>query len=178
MTKSTSTTFVSTNPLLSVSTRSNTNFINQHSKKCAQRQSNRTRTRTYPILSVATPPPPARDEHTFSPLTPPRQLPQICSQSELSDALITCRRRLAILKVYSHSCRSCGRIARPFARMAELRQNEIACFETCIDDHPQFAQTLGVRAMPTFIIFVDGKRMDHFANSNIDVIAEHIEDYL
>lgn len=172
MTKSTSTTFVATNPL---SISSNSNFIgHHHTKKCERKKS----TRTHPILSVATPPPSARDEHTFSPLTPPRQLPNIGSQSELSTALTTCRRRLAILKVYSQSCRSCARIARPFARMAESRQNEIACFETCIDDDEQFAKSLGVRAMPTFILFVDGKRMDHFANSNIDVIIEHVEDYL
>lgn len=42
----------------------------------------------------------------------------------------------------------------------------------------EVAQRLGVRAMPTFVVYKGGKRVDHFASSCGDTVEMYIKDNL
>lgn len=70
------------------------------------------------------------------------------------------------------------RIKRPYERMAQEYEGRVACWQMCMEDCPNFARELGVRSMPTFVVFSKGKRVDHFATSDRDVLEEVVSDYL
>lgn len=97
---------------------------------------------------------------------------------ELQQLLRTGDHRVLILKVYSRRCRSCMRIARPFERMASEFKPEVCFVQACAEECADVMRDLGVRSFPTFVVYRDGKRLDHFATSCSETLREHVEDSL
>lgn len=67
---------------------------------------------------------------------------------------------------------------RTVRRVAAKHAHHARFLEMDADDDVHFAQKLGVRALPTFILYKDGKRVDHFASSSGDRLELYIEDNL
>lgn len=129
-----------------------------------------------PRASVALPPRPNPPKTPPSPSSPPPQPVHIVSETELS--ILTSSNRLVVLKTYSKKCRSCRKIERPFARLAEELSGHVVCVQLCAEQAQQMAQSLGIRGFPTFVIWKDGRRVDHFTGNSMETIREEIESWL
>lgn len=68
-------------------------------------------------------------------------------------------------------------VRRPYERTASKERYRAAFFQFCAEDNVEMARSLGLRAFPTFIIFADGKRVDHFAGSRMKPIIQAIDDH-
>nr|AAP80727.1 thioredoxin [Griffithsia japonica] len=126
--------------------------------------------------AVTTPRSPTLPPTRQTPPPSPPQPPHISTPADLSTLVTNTPTPLLVLKVYSRGCRSCKRIERPFARVAKAYSNVVTCAQLRAEDNEQLAQTLGVRGFPTFVLYKNGERVDHFASSCPEVLVETIED--
>lgn len=95
---------------------------------------------------------------------------------------------LVLVEAYSKSCRACIGVRRIYQRVAEQHKGAIRCLRFDAFNCGNLAQKLGIRGLPTFIIYKrsavpgeDGfewKRMDHFSTSKRSVLEQNIIDNL
>lgn len=128
-----------------------------------------------PHCSLSAPPPPL-------PPTPPHRSeepeisPEPIGSAAALQAVLAVTPGLAILEVFSTHCRACAAMKRGVRRAAARHAHHARFLQLDSDDDPQLAQSLGVRAMPTFILYKDGRRVDHFASSSRDKLEMYIAD--
>ncbi|KAF8187107.1 putative thioredoxin [Pholiota molesta] len=64
-------------------------------------------------------------------------------------------------------CGPCRAISPIFARFADVAENApVGFYKVDTDEQPQIAQEVGIRAMPTFILFHKGEKVHDFAGAN------------
>jgi thioredoxin 1 len=63
----------------------------------------------------------------------------------------------ALVKFYAPWCAPCRAMEPVFNRLAESFAGRAVFAESNIDDNPDFANENDVRAVPTFVLFSDGK---------------------
>lgn len=118
-------------------------------------------------------PPPPPSFNNPSPYTPS----PITSSAALSTAiaLTPC---LLILQITRPGCRACAYVTRLIPKLARRYDGRVKF--VVMDGYalPELAQSLGVRAMPTFVVYKGGKRVDHFVASRLDSIEMNIQDWL
>jgi thiol-disulfide isomerase/thioredoxin len=85
---------------------------------------------------------------------------------------------LVIVEAYSQSCRACIGMRRSFQKCAQAHVADAAFFMFDAQALPQLAESLGIRSLPTFILFKRGARLDHFNASSRDTLEENILDNL
>lgn len=96
--------------------------------------------------------------------------------------------RLVLVEAYTKSCRACIGVRRIYERIAEEKQELIRCFRFDAFNCGNLAQKLGIRGLPTFVVYKrsaqpgdDGyewRRVDHFSASKRSVIEQNIIDNL
>ncbi|KAK4233669.1 thioredoxin-like protein [Achaetomium macrosporum] len=86
---------------------------------------------------------------------------------------------VVLLDAFATWCGPCKAIAPQIARWAEdptfKDKTYFAKFD--VDAVPDLAQELGIRAMPTFIVFKDGEKVDEFLGANPPALLNLLKKY-
>lgn len=101
----------------------------------------------------------------------------IHSSTELSTA-IAMTTQLLFVEVTKPGCRACMRVGRAVQRLGREYEGRVRFVVMDGYELREVAQRLGVRAMPTFVVYKGGKRVDHFASSCGDTVEMYIKDNL
>uniref|UniRef100_A0A6U4NA76 Thioredoxin domain-containing protein n=1 Tax=Hemiselmis andersenii TaxID=464988 RepID=A0A6U4NA76_HEMAN len=88
------------------------------------------------------------------------------------------KKRIVILEVYANWCRKCLKMSKEVFRACNQYQNEAIFLKMDAKACPDLSKKLGVRGMPTFIVYKDGERIDHFNAGNREDLNEHLEDFV
>jgi thioredoxin 1 len=88
------------------------------------------------------------------------------------------RPMLVIVEGYARSCRACIGVKRVYEKISEEYKASVRCYRFDAFTVPKLSQQLGLRAMPTFILFKNGKRIDHFSASSRQALEQNIIDNL
>lgn len=73
-------------------------------------------------------------------------------------------------------CGPCKVIAPKIVDLAKKYTN-VKFYKLDVDEVPDVAQELGVRAMPTFLIFKNGEKVDEVVGANERAVVAAIEKY-
>ncbi|KAK3352249.1 thioredoxin-like protein [Lasiosphaeria hispida] len=78
------------------------------------------------------------------------------------------REHVVLVDAFATWCGPCKAIAPTIAKWAEELEfkNKVHFAKFDVDDVPELAQELGIRAMPTFIFFKDGEKVGEFVGGN------------
>lgn len=129
--------------------------------------------------------------------TPVQFVTELTSPSALDDAFKTLSGesadgaelpKLVLVEAYTKSCRACIGVRRVYERIAEEKKDLIRCFRFDAFNCGNLAQKLGVRGLPTFVVYkrsaepgdegYEWKRVDHFSTSKRSAIEQNIIDNL
>lgn len=83
---------------------------------------------------------------------------------------------LLVLEAYSAGCRACIGMRRTYGRVAEEHSRVARFARVSVDNVPDANEYLGVRALPLFVFYKDGRRIDHFAAASRERLEEAIAD--
>ncbi|AEO66316.1 76fcd3d8-eca6-44b2-b3cd-ba611e08e358 [Thermothielavioides terrestris] len=87
--------------------------------------------------------------------------------------------RVVLLDAFATWCGPCKAIAPQVARWAEdpafKDKTYFAKFD--VDEVPDLAQELGIRAMPTFLVFKDGQKVDDLLGANPPALLNLLKKY-
>ncbi len=129
------------------------------------------------LVATLSPPPAARP-------TPPQGLPPprrdaVADLGDLASllTLVASTKGLLVVEAYSRSCRACIGMRRTYERIAEAHP-KARFARVCVDDVPEVRDSLDVRAMPLFVFYSDGQRIDHYAGASRASLEEAISDNL
>lgn len=151
--------------------------------------------RLYMSVSTPSPPPPARWQPPpgwdgpvpglVTEMHSPEMLRAVLASladetSSTMDATGTLRERpiLVVLEAYSKACRACIGVRRAFEKCAVAHRASVRCLKFDAAEVSTLADSLGVRSLPTFILYKNGVRFDHFSTSCRETLEEHIVDNL
>jgi len=84
--------------------------------------------------------------------------------------------KVAVIDCHAVWCGPCKMIA-PFFEKYSKEFANVAFFKLDVDEVPDVAAELGVRSMPTFIFFEEGKRYSEFVGANWRALEEHLKKY-
>jgi len=78
------------------------------------------------------------------------------------------REPIVLVDAFATWCGPCKAIAPTIAKWAEDAEykDKVYFMKFDVDHLPDLAQELGVRAMPTFLVFKDGEKVDEFVGAN------------
>jgi thioredoxin 1 len=98
------------------------------------------------------------------------------SQEEFKEAIA--KNQVVMIDAFATWCGPCKAIAPTIAKWAENEfKDKIYFAKFDVDALPELAQELGIRAMPTFVVFKDGEKVDEFVGANPPalqkVLAKH-----
>jgi len=70
--------------------------------------------------------------------------------------------KLFVVDFWATWCGPCRVISPVFERLAEQKEHneKMDFYSVDVDQHSDIAKEVGIRAMPTFIVFKDGKQLD------------------
>ncbi|EEH40309.1 thioredoxin [Paracoccidioides lutzii Pb01] len=81
------------------------------------------------------------------------------STTSTADTSTDKKTSLVVIDCYATWCGPCKVIAPKLVEFSETYPN-VTFYKVDVDECPDIAQELGVRAMPTFIFFKDGQKVD------------------
>lgn len=98
---------------------------------------------------------------------------------------------LVLVEAYSKSCRACIGVKRVYEKVAEQHKDSVRCFRFNAFECGNLAQKLGVRGLPTFVLYkakdtvgeggetvTEWRRIDHFTTAKRAVLEQNIIDNL
>jgi thioredoxin 1 len=88
--------------------------------------------------------------------------------------------RLVLLDCFATWCGPCKMIAPKISAMSqeEKYSNSVDFYKIDVDEVPDVAQELGIRAMPTFLLFKDGEKVEEVVGANERAIRAAVDKYL
>jgi thioredoxin 1 len=99
---------------------------------------------------------------------------QIASAADFQSTLAN--NDVVVLDAFAEWCGPCKMISPVVSKWSdEYSSIHFAKFD--VDDVPELSMQLGIRAMPTFLIFKGGKKVDEFVGANPPALKRLIEKY-
>jgi thioredoxin 1 len=95
-----------------------------------------------------------------------------------ADGTLRERPVLVVVEAYSRSCRACIGVKRVYEKVAEEHRAASRCYRFDAFAVPKLSAKLGLRAMPTFVLYKNGNRIDHFTAGNRASLEQHFLDNL
>lgn len=95
---------------------------------------------------------------------------------ELFDSEKTLKRGLKMLTFTASWCGDC-KFIKPFMPLIEQNYPEWDFIEVDITDHPEFAEKMQIKGIPSFVALNDGKEVGRFVNSKRKT-KEEIENFI
>lgn len=93
-------------------------------------------------------------------------IPYLPSRADFNNAIETSKiktasnnPKLVVIDCFATWCGPCKAIAPKIAEYSE-QYPDVAFYKVDVDEVPDVAQELGIRAMPTFVYFKDGQKVD------------------
>jgi len=85
--------------------------------------------------------------------------------------------KIVIVDAFATWCGPCKVIAPQIVNWSEDPRfsDKVYFAKFDVDELPELAQELGIRAMPTFTFFVDGKKADEFVGANPQALLQVLE---
>ncbi|KAL8900455.1 MAG: hypothetical protein Q9192_001052 [Flavoplaca navasiana] len=84
---------------------------------------------------------------------------------------------LMIIDCMATWCAPCKIVAPEIVKLSNTH-TAARFYKLDIDEVPEVAEELGVRAMPTFVIFKEGKQVGEVVGAHVDVLAAKVKDEL
>uniref|UniRef100_A0A095BYQ0 Thioredoxin n=1 Tax=Schistosoma haematobium TaxID=6185 RepID=A0A095BYQ0_SCHHA len=97
-------------------------------------------------------------------------------QEELEQAIKESETRLMILDFFADWCGPCKRVAPELDKICE-EWEDVLFIKLNVDELESAAETYAIAAMPTFIAFKGGEKVDEVVGANLDKLREMIEKY-
>jgi thioredoxin 1 len=87
---------------------------------------------------------------------------------------------LVLLDCFATWCGPCKMIAPKISSMSqeEKYKDSVDFYKIDVDEVPDVAQELGIRAMPTFMLFKDGEKVEEIVGANERAIRAAVDKYL
>lgn len=85
---------------------------------------------------------------------------------------------LLVVEAYSRACRACIGVKRTYERVAASYAGRARFARVCVDDVEAAREHLDVRAMPLFVFYRNGARIDHHTGGGRERLEEAVEDNL
>ena len=87
-------------------------------------------------------------------------------------------KNISILDCFAPWCGPCKTISPLFAKFSDDPANDkIHFLQVDVDEVPDLAQELGIRAMPTFIVFQDGNKVEEIIGAKVDALQKAVQKY-
>ncbi|CAI7567351.1 unnamed protein product [Penicillium discolor] len=81
-----------------------------------------------------------------------------------------------VIDFWATWCGPCRAISPIFEKMSELAEfNNVEFYKVDADEQEQISQEVGIRAMPTFILFKDGNKIKEFLGANPNGLKELLQ---
>ncbi|KAJ3120663.1 hypothetical protein HK098_004422 [Nowakowskiella sp. JEL0407] len=86
------------------------------------------------------------------------------------------KKKLVIVDFYAEWCGPCKQMEPEFKKLAETHTSDKVSFlKVDLDEAPEVADMAGVVAMPFFIAYKDGQKVDEVRGARKDKLAEMVE---
>ncbi|KAK4994821.1 thioredoxin trx1 [Elasticomyces elasticus] len=83
---------------------------------------------------------------------------------------------LMVLDCFATWCGPCKTIAPLVVKMSDT-YTDVRFYKLDVDEVPDVAQELGIRAMPTFVLFKDGEKVSEVVGANPKALETAIQQY-
>ncbi|KAK7910332.1 hypothetical protein WMY93_015016 [Mugilogobius chulae] len=98
------------------------------------------------------------------------------SDDEFEEALKAAGNKLVVVDFTATWCGPCKMIAPKFEKMSE-EFTDVVFLKVDVDDVADVAGKCGIRSMPTFQFYKNGKKVDEFSGASEPKLREFIEKY-
>mmetsp|Transcript_29131 Transcript_29131/g.45272 ORF Transcript_29131/g.45272 Transcript_29131/m.45272 type:complete len:106 (+) Transcript_29131:112-429(+) len=98
------------------------------------------------------------------------------SLDEFNALVAASTEKLLVVDFTASWCGPCQMIAPTFEKMAK-EHTDVTFIKVDVDEAEEIAAQAGVRAMPTFMFYKDGKKVADFAGANVSLLKDHVIKY-
>jgi thioredoxin len=98
------------------------------------------------------------------------------TKADFDAALSDAGSKLVVVDFTAAWCGPCKMIAPKFEQMSKDNP-DVAFYKVDVDENDETAEANGISAMPTFMFFKDGKKIDSFSGANEARLKEFIDKY-
>jgi len=99
---------------------------------------------------------------------------QITSNEQWQNALQTSDDKLVVVDMFATWCGPC-KVISPVVEGFSREFEDVAFYKVDVDDNPDIARELGVRAMPTFFFFKGGEKVGDVVGADARKLKAAIE---
>jgi len=116
-------------------------------------------------------PPPAASASTA---LQPGAVTQVKTEAHFRSLLMQAQSKLVVVDYYADWCGPCKRIAPNVVSLAKTHAATSVFLKVNVDDCKMFSQSQGIKAMPTFQFYRNGRKIDEFKGANLSTLRSRI----